>query len=245
MNAADRTGSADRAPLLTVVIPFFNEAESVAALLAELRDAVSALDPAAEIIAVNDGSTDATGRALDTVAEIWPALHVVHFPQNRGQAAALWHGFQHARGTWVAMLDGDGQNPPAELTRLWPLRDFADMIAGARIGRQDSALRRIMSSVANTVRRAALRDGVSDTGCSLKLFRRDVVTSFLPIRTMYSFLPAFAVAAGYTVRAIPVAHRPRRAGVSQYGLGVMAILPLVDLLALCWLLRRTFPQKKD
>jgi dolichol-phosphate mannosyltransferase len=102
-----------------------------------------------------------------------------------------------------------------------------------------------MSSVANTVRRAALRDGVSDTGCSLKLFRRDVVTSFLPIRTMYSFLPAFAVAAGYTVRAIPVAHRPRRAGVSQYGLGVMAILPLVDLLALCWLLRRTFPQKKD
>ena len=142
------------------------------------------------------------------------------------------------------MRDGDGQNPPAELARLWPLRDTADMITGARTGRQDSSLRRIMSRVANAVRGAALRDGVSDTGCSLKLFRREVAASFLPIRTMYSFLPAFAVAAGYIVREIPVAHRPRRAGVSKYGLGVMAILPFLDLLSLCWVLRRTVRQKE-
>src|SRR6185295_14189452 len=111
-----------------------------------------------------DGSSDGTGPALDSFAQDWPALHVIHFAQNRGQAAALWEGFQQARGQWIAMLDGDGQNPPTELARLWELRDTADMIAAVRAERNDSALRRTMSRIANTVRRAALRDGVSDTG---------------------------------------------------------------------------------
>lgn len=254
------------APALSVIIPFFNEAANIAPLLAELRATLDSLtltppppppnptprpaphSPAtpafsAEVLCIDDGSTDTTPAELAAAARTWPALRVIRFPANRGQAAALWHGFQHARGTHLAMLDGDGQNPPSELARLWALRDTADMIAGARLGRQDSALRRAMSRVANTVRRAALRDGVTDTGCSLKLFRREVAASFLPIRTLYSFLPAFAVAAGFTLREVPVAHRPRLAGVSHYGLGVMAVLPLLDLLALCWLLRRTLHRK--
>ena len=235
--------SAASAPALSVIIPFFNEAANIAPLLAELRATLASLGLAAEVLCIDDGSTDATPAELAAAATAWPAVRVLTFPANRGQAAALWHGFQHARGAHLAMLDGDGQNPPAELARLWALRDTADMIAGARLGRQDSLLRRMMSRLANAVRRAALRDGVSDTGCSLKLFRREVAASFLPIRTLYSFLPAFAVAAGFTVREVPVAHRPRRAGVSHYGLGVMAVLPLLDLLALCWLLRRTLRPK--
>lgn len=226
------------APDLTVIIPFYNEAPNVAPLLAELRAALDPLALAVEVLLVNDGSTDTTAAALATAAATWPAIRVEHFPRNRGQAAALWWGFQNARGTWLAMLDGDGQNPPAELARLWPLRDTADMLAGARLGRRDSTLRRAMSRLANATRRLLLRDGVSDTGCSLKLFRREVAGSFLPIRTLYSFLPAFAVAGGWTVREIPVAHRARAAGVSKYGLRAMAILPLLDLLALTWLLRR-------
>src|SRR5882757_6020231 len=107
------------------------------------------------------------------------------------------------------MLDGDGQNPPAELGKLWALRETADMIVGARIGRRDSWLRRTMSRIANRTRRVLLCDGVTDTGCSLKLFRREVTASFLPIRTLYSFLPAFAVAGGWKVVEVPVAHRPR------------------------------------
>lgn len=241
------SGEIDRptatAPQLSVVIPFFNEADNVGIVLGELRVALQELDVPVEVIAINDGSTDATRAELDVVARNWPALHAVHFAQNRGQAAALWHGFHRAQGEWIAMLDGDGQNPPAELARLWALRASADMIAGARAERQDSALRRAMSRLANTVRRALLHDNVSDTGCSLKVFRREIVPSFLPIRTLYSFLPAFAVAGGWTVHEVPVVHRPRRAGVSKYGLRVMAIHPLLDLLALCWLLRRALPQK--
>jgi len=223
---------------LSVVIPFFNEAGNVASLLAELRDTLASLAVSADVICIDDGSTDGTAGALTDAARVWPAVRIETFAQNRGQAAALRHGFAVARGTWLAMLDGDGQNPPGELARLWPLRDSADMIAGARVNRHDSTLRRVMSRVANATRRAFLHDGVSDTGCSLKIFRREVATSFLPIRTMYSFLPAFAVAAGYTVREVPVAHRARRAGESKYGLGVMAVRPAIDMLALAWRIRR-------
>ncbi len=230
---------------LSVVIPFFNEAESVGNLLVELRAALEQLDIPVEILAVNDGSRDATGAELDAAAQAWPALRVINLTQNRGQATALWNGFSQARAPWIAMLDGDGQNPPSELARLWALRTTADMIAGARANRQDSTLRRGMSRVANAVRRAALGDGISDSGCSLKLFRREVARSFVPIKTMYSFLPAFAVAGGWTLREVPVAHRPRHAGVSKYGLRVMAIHPLLDLLALCWLLRRAIRQNPD
>jgi len=230
---------------LSIVIPFFNEAENVRTLLAELRPTLDQLAIPVEVLAVNDGSRDATGAELDAAARGWPSLRVIHLQPNRGQAAALWIGFSQAQAPWIAMLDGDGQNPPAELARLWELRTTADMIAGARSNRQDSPLRRGMSRVANAVRRVSLGDGISDSGCSLKIFRREVARSFLPIRTMYSFLPAFAVAGGWTVREVPVAHRPRRAGVSKYGLRVMAVHPLLDLLALCWLLRRAIRQNPD
>jgi dolichol-phosphate mannosyltransferase len=230
-------------PELSVVSPFYNEAANVAGVLTELRETLEPLGIAAEVLAINDGSSDGTASEIDAVARGWRALRALHFPKNRGQAAALWEGFQEARGRWIAMLDGDGQNPPAELARLWALRESADMISGARANRQDSALRRTMSRVANAVRRAALRDGMSDTGCSLKIFRREVARSFLPIRTMYSFLPAFAVSGGWTVREVPVAHRPRRAGVSKYGLRAMAVHPMLDLIALTWLLHRAVPQK--
>lgn len=232
-------------PELSVVIPFYNEAANIAPLLTEVRAALISLEIEAEVIAVDDGSADATARELTDLARTWPALRVISFPQNRGQAAALWAGFHAARGAWIGMLDGDGQNPPAELAKLWSLRQTADMISGARLGRKDSTLRRIMSRIANAARRGLLRDGVTDTGCSLKIFRREVVASFVPIRTMYSFLPACAVAGGWSVREIPVAHRARTAGVSKYGLRVMALLPLLDLLALCWLLRRMVRQKSS
>jgi len=237
-----KPGETSAAPELTVIVPFYNEEASVGPLLEGLRAAVAGQSVAAEVLAIDDGSRDRTAAELADGAAAWPALKVHRFPANRGQAAALWWGFQHARGAWVAVMDGDGQNPPAELARLWAERDRADMLSGARTNRHDSLLRRLMSRVANGVRRGLLRDGMTDSDCALKLFRRDVIGSFLPIRTLYSFLPAFAVSAGWKVVEIPVGHRPRRAGQSKYGLLVMAYRPLCDTLALCWLLRRRLPR---
>src|SRR5258708_6785685 len=121
---------------LSVVIPFYNEAANVAPLLADLQAALTALGLAAEVICIDDGSRDGTDAALVDAAHAWPAVRVERFAGNRGQAAALRHGFAVARAPWLAMLDGDGQNPPSELARLWALRDTADMIAGARARRQ-------------------------------------------------------------------------------------------------------------
>jgi len=231
-------------PELSVVIPFYNEAENVPALLAELRQALTALGSGHEVIAVDDGSRDDTGRALDTLAVIWPDLRVIKHPENRGQAAALLTGFAATRAPWIATLDGDGQNPPAELARLWARRDEADFLTGYRATREDSPLRRGMSRVANAVRRRLLRDGVRDTGCAVRVFRREVIGSFIPIRTLYSFLPAFAAADGWRVLEIPVAHRPRQAGQSKYGLLVMAWRPFVDMIKLWWVLRRKVPRAR-
>ncbi len=225
-------------PDITVVVPFFNEAPNIAPLLLELRATLDDLGVPPEVILVDDGSTDGTGAELQKVAAAWPAVRLLRFPQNRGQAAALWAAFQAASGRWIATLDGDGQNPPGELARLWAERETADLLNGCRADRKDSALRRLMSRTANLVRRRLLQDGVTDTGCALKLFRREVVADFLPIRTLYSFLPAFAATAGWRVREISVVHRHRRAGESKYGLRAMAVLPLMDTLALWWLLRR-------
>jgi dolichol-phosphate mannosyltransferase len=230
------------APALSVVIPFFNEGPNVASLLAELRDSLESLGASHEVLAVDDGSADNTADALATVARNWPAVRVISFPKNQGQAAALWIGFREARGAWIASLDGDGQNPPAELKSLWECRESGDLITGRRAHRNDSWLRRTMSRVANGVRRRLLRDGVDDSGCALRLFRREVRESFWPIRTLYSFIPAFAAAGGWRIRQVDVAHRARKAGTSKYGLLVMAWRPLCDMLALFWLLRRQLPR---
>jgi glycosyltransferase involved in cell wall biosynthesis len=226
------------APTYTVVVPFFNEAESLGSLLTEIFETMQSLGQPWQAVFVDDGSADATGEKLVAITAGWPDCEVIRFAENRGQAAALWVGFQAARGTWIVTLDGDGQNVPADLATLLPLTQAYDMVVGVRAQRRDSWLRRKMSRVANRVRGKVLRDGLSDSGCALKVFRREVAESFLPLRTLYSFMPAFAVAAGYRVTEVPVRHRERRAGQSSYGLRAMAWRPLADMLAVWWMTRR-------
>ena len=123
-------------PELSVIIPFYNEAANVGPLVAELRAALAPLGLSLEVLLVNDGSTDATAAALNEAAAVWPAVRVEHFPRNRGQAAALWWGFQNARGTWFAMLDGDGQNDPADIPALVSAQAAADgQVRLVKIGR--------------------------------------------------------------------------------------------------------------
>jgi len=226
---------------VSIIIPFYNEQENVSVLLGEVRGVCERLGRTYEAVLVNDGSTDATGAGLDAEAEKWPQARIFHFAANHGQAAALFFGLQRATGDVLVTLDGDGQNDPADIPRLLAALTDCDMAAGIRARRKDSALRLAMSRLANGVRSKILGDGVRDTGCSLKAFRREVVASFIPIRTMYSFMAAMAVNGGFRIQQIEVAHRPRTRGVSKYGLMAFLWRPLVDMAGLVWLFRRRIP----
>lgn len=225
----------------SIVIPFHNEEANCREVLRELRPVLAALAAPAEVIAVDDGSLDATLAALREVAAEWPAVRVVPLVGNHGQAAALFTGMKLATAPVIIIMDGDGQNVAADIPRLLAALPGADMVAGIRAHRNDSWLRRKMSRFANAVRGRLLGDGMRDSGCALKAFRREVVDSFLPLRTLYSFMPAMAVAAGFRVVQLEVQHRPRERGQSHYGLGVMLWRPALDMMGLWWWRRRRFP----
>lgn len=231
-------------PICSLVVPFFNESESVRAVVSEACAIMQGLDGENEVVAVDDGSSDDTRLLLKELADQWPILRVLAFDRNRGQAAALLDGLRSARGEILITMDGDGQNDPADIPRLIETLQAgnADMVAGVRGRRKDSWLRRRMSRLANAVRQSLLKDGVRDSGCALKAFNRDVATAFIPIRTLYSFMPALAVCAGFRVVEIEVNHRPREQGISKYGLGVMLWRPLVDMVGVWWFARRRFQE---
>lgn len=224
-------------PRLSVVIPFFDEEDAAPALIAELRPAVAGLGEV-EVLLIDDGSRDGTARVLDEAAAAWPAVRVIHFAKNQGQGPALFFGIHQARGEAIALLDGDGQNDPADIPALVAALGEADFVTGYRAKRQDSTLRRWMSRLANAIRSRVLRDGVRDTGCGLKVFRREVREALIPLRTLYSFIPAMVRAAGFRMTERPVGHRPRTRGTSKYGLWVMLWRPLVDMLGMAWFIRR-------
>lgn len=230
-------------PRYSVVVPFYNEEVAAPRLLREILAVLSRLDGQAECLCIDDGSSDGTVAVLKAVAA--PAdstVRVIEFPRNKGQAAALWAGLRAAQGRIVITLDGDGQNDPADIPQLLDALADYDMVVGVRQHRRDSASRRMMSKLANAVRGRLLGDGMRDSGCALKVFRREVVGALIPIRTLYSFIPAMAVAAGFQVRQIPVRHRARIGGRSSYGALVFLWRPLVDLVGMWWFSRRAFAQ---
>jgi len=226
-------------PELSIVIPFFNEEALAPRLLAEVRAVLDGHGLPYEVIAVNDGSRDTTGLVLSGLAATWPQLLCFSFANNQGQSAGLLFGFARARGKIIVTLDGDGQNDPADIPAMVQhLGAGWDMVTGKRARRQDSGLRRRMSKFANRVRGHLLKDKVTDSGCALKAFRREVIEAFIPMRTLYSFMPALVVAAGYKVDEVPVNHRARAAGQSNYGLWIMLWRPLLDMLGVWWFIRR-------
>ena len=220
---------------LSLIIPFYNEEENVSAVIAEARSAV----PEAEIIAVNDGSRDRTPALLDAEAN----LRVIHFPKNLGQGPALYAGLLAATRPYTAMMDGDGQNNPNDLPALLQLleKNQADFACGIRTPRMDSWQKRTASKIANAIRRAFLMDGAHDTGCSLKIIRREDTRFLVPFKGMHRYLPALLGAAGLRLGELPVAHRPRRAGTSKYTIAGRAWVGIQDLIGVGWLIRRRVP----
>jgi dolichol-phosphate mannosyltransferase len=218
---------------VSVVVPLYNEEQSVAMLQRELADALTGLDY--EIIFVDDGSQD------ETVARIAPNLRtrVLHFEKNAGQSAAIFAGLQAVRSEIAVLIDGDLQNDPADIPRLLAeISRGADLVCGYRARRKDTLLKRITSRVANFVRSRFTRDGVRDTGCTLKAIRRDCIGALVPFKGMHRFIPALVKGAGYRLVEIPVNHRPRRFGQSKYGLGNRALRATIDMFGVRWLLSR-------
>jgi dolichol-phosphate mannosyltransferase len=225
-------------PAVSVVVPLFNEDENVPILQGELTASLSGLDY--EIIFVDDGSTDGTVRRI--AAD--PRVRLVQFERNAGQSAAMFAGLNSARGEVAVLIDGDLQNDPADIPKLLAeIERGADLVCGYRAQRKDTVVKRITSRIANFVRSRFTKDGVRDTGCTLKAMKRECVTALLPFKGMHRFIPALVKGAGYRLVEIPVNHRPRRFGQSKYGLGNRALRATTDMFGVRWLLSRRLNYK--
>ncbi len=224
---------------VSVVTPMYNEAGAAAALLQEIAAAMAGRR--FEILAVDDASTDATFDVLTKAKQDIPALRALRHRSNAGQSRAVRTGVIAARGGIIATLDGDGQNNPADLPQLIDALSAADasptlmMAAGERQKRQDSQAKKLASRMANSIRSSLLKDGAADTGCGLKVFRRDAYLRLPYFDHSHRYLPAMMRREGYEVAFLPVSHRPRVHGASKYtNLGRLAVA-IRDMLGVIWL----------
>ncbi len=232
---------------LSVVIPVRNEAENILPLLAEIHSAMENRGEY-EVVYVDDGSSDATPARLAEALKAHSRLRVLAHAESCGQSMALVTGFRAARGEWIATLDGDGQNDPADIPKLLAARDGASarastpsnlqLVAGYRKKRQDTWLKRFSSRVANGVRSRLLGDATPDTGCGLKLILRSAVLDLPTFDHMHRFLPALIQRNGGATLSVEVNHRPRTSGTSNYGMFDRLWVGIVDLFGVMWLQRR-------
>lgn len=227
-------------PRLSVVLPAHDEADSLAGLIARIE--AVAPPPEAEIIVVDDGSSDDTRAVLAHLLGDHPGLRALHHPRPLGQSAALRSGIRAARGALVATLDADGQNPPEDIPRLVAALEAAPdtvgLIQGERARRQDSLSKRFASRFANRLRGALLRDGTRDSGCAMRVFRRDAYLALPWFRHLHRFLPALMKREGWEIVAVPVGHAERAAGQSHYNNFQRALAGLPDLAGVAWMIWR-------
>lgn len=233
-------------PELSVVVPVHNEAGNIAGVVGEVAAALRGRCDY-ELLVVDDHSADDTVAVLQGLRGDHPELRVLQLTPQAGQSTALYQGIAHARAAWVATLDGDGQNDPADIPRLLAARDGADprvrMIAGWRTRRRDSTSRRWASRIANAVRLRLLRDATPDTGCGIKLVERGVFLSLPYFDHMHRFLPALVQRAGWQTLSVPVNHRPRGHGQSKYTNLGRALVSVRDLCGVAWLIARNRPAR--
>ena len=233
-------------PALSVVVPVFNEEGNVAPLIGEIVAALRGRAPGEggdfEIVYVDDDSKDGTLSRLQALKAEVPELRVIRHRRQSGQSTAIRNGVKAARGAWIATLDGDGQNDPADIPKLLAERaragDDVKLFAGWRVERKDTGSKRIASKVANAIRSRMLRDETPDTGCGIKLFERAAFLELPHFNHMHRYLPALMQRAGYRSVSVPVGHRHRASGVSKYNNLNRALVGISDLHGVAWLIRR-------
>ncbi|MCX7818328.1 MAG: glycosyltransferase family 2 protein [Kiritimatiellae bacterium] len=224
-------------PAISIVIPVYNEAPNVLPLAEEIAAVASRL-PSLEVVWVDDGSTDSTPDRIREAAARHPFVRGLRFPLNQGQSAAMLAGIRAARGAVIVTMDGDRQNNPADIPRLLEALGTAEVVCGRRAHRHDSWSRRIASRIGNAVRNWFTHDGVRDTGCSLKAFRRECAQDLPPVRGVHRFMPAYFKLHGRRVVELDVDHRPRAGGVSKYTNLRRLPQTVLDLFGFCWYRRR-------
>ncbi len=237
-----RPGSTDQVEL-TAVIPVFNEVESLPTVVDELVQVLRKTRRSFEVVLVDDGSADGSAGWIEDRARRDPSVRGVLLERNVGQSGALAAGLRHARGDVIVTLDADGQNDPASIPLLLEALESADVVSGVRTQRADSWRRKVSSRIANSVRRAVIGDTISDVGCSLKAYRREALEDLPLFVGAHRFLPALCQFRGARVVEVPVLHRPRRYGVSKYGVGNRLFRGVRDLFGVRWLKSRLLRHK--
>ena len=226
-------------PIFSVVVPFYNEAENLPQLIREIDAMLRVLEQPAEIILVDDGSTDKFAQPPGSPAFL---IRWLRISQNSGQSAAMYYGMQEARGEFIILMDADLQNDPMDAPKMLQKleEERLDLVTGVRLHRHDNLVRRLSSSIANAVRGALLQDHTSDTGCTLKVIRSEAAKRLPGWNGMHRFIPTLILSAGYKIGEMPVEHRARHAGVSKVAGGKRALRATIDLFGMLWFSRRQF-----
>jgi len=227
---------------LSVVVPVHNERDNILPLLGEIAAALRGTS-VFEIVYIDDASKDDSLAVLTAAKTQFPELRILRHLAQSGQSTAVRTGVKAARGAWIATLDGDGQNDPADIPKLLAMRGESPasikLFAGWRVNRKDSGSKRWASKFANAIRARLLRDATPDTGCGIKLFERAAFLDLPYFDHMHRYLPALMQRAGWQVKSVPVNHRPRSAGLSKYNNLNRALVGIADLRGVAWLIRRS------
>lgn len=227
----------------SVVVPLKNEEDNVSDLLNEIKPVMDQLKQPWEVIAIDDGSTDQTLKELERMKVKIPELKVIVFDKNYGQSAAFDAGFRAARGEFVITMDGDRQNDPNDIPKLISLSEEADMVSGRRVNRKDPVSKKWISKAANFVRSRFCEDGIQDTGCSLKLYRKSCLQKIKLFKGMHRFLPALFLIEGHRIKEVPVNHRERVKGVTKYNFFNRSFNTVADMFAVRWMKKRHLDYK--
>ena len=223
---------------VSVVIPVFNEEENVLPLAEEIAEAMRQVGRTYEIVFVDDASTDSTWQKIREAQQRLPRVRGLRHSRNSGQSAAMWTGIQATKSPILVTLDGDRQNDPVDLPRMFEALEDCDFVCGARQKRQDHVMRRVSSAVARRVRMRVLNSEFCDTGCAFRVFRREALQGVFPFNGLHRFLPVLVQANGARTKEIPISHRPRTAGESKYGMWNRLGRGIYDLIAMAWYQRR-------
>lgn len=222
----------------SIIIPIKNEEENIKDLVNELEPVMENLRQKWELICVDDGSTDSSLLILQDLCKQKSYMRILSFTRNFGQSAAFAAGFKAARGELVITLDGDRQNDPADIPKLTAAINDCDLVVGWRVNRKDTFQKKLISRLSNWVRSRLCHDGIHDTGCSLKVYRKEALASIKMYKGMHRFLPALFKIEGFRVKEIPVNHRERSKGTTKYFFFNRSIGPIMDMFVVRWMRSR-------